>query len=128
MRPTYSNPDHGRWRNSPPTRGGHQRSYSSNDRNFNQNRDDVSTQVFWDFWEGNPLLVALKCSMPLFRGVFRTVSKMELFTKISNGFQPLTIFAKSLILDIWQGSEYASAAGNKTCKVCKKTLDLCMKI
>ena len=46
MRPPYSNPDHGRWRNSPPTRGGHQRSYSSNDRNFNQNRDDVRTQVF----------------------------------------------------------------------------------
>ena len=53
---------------------------------------------------------------------------MELFTKISNGFQPLTIFAKSLILDIWQGSVYSSAAGNKTCKVYKKTLDLCMKI
>ena len=28
-------------------------------------------------------------------------SKMELFAKRVNGFQPLTIFAKSSILDIW---------------------------
>ena len=26
-----------------------------------------------------------------------------------NGFEPLTIFAKSFILDVWQGSEYAPA-------------------
>ena len=28
--------------------------------------------------------------------------------KIINGFQLLTIFAKSSILDVWKGSEYAS--------------------
>ena len=33
-------------------------------------------------------------------------SKMELFAKIVNSFQPVTIFAKSSILDIWLGSEY----------------------
>ena len=32
---------------------------------------------------------------------------MELFVKIVNGWQPLTIFAKSSILDVCQGSEYA---------------------
>ena len=30
-------------------------------------------------------------------------SKMERFTKIVNGFQPLTIFSKRSILDVWQG-------------------------
>ena len=35
-------------------------------------------------------------------------SKMECFAKIVNTFQALTIFAKGSILDIWQGSEYAS--------------------
>ena len=34
-------------------------------------------------------------------------SKMELFANIVNGFQPLTVFANSYILDVWQGSEYA---------------------
>ena len=29
-------------------------------------------------------------------------SKMELFAKIVNGWKPLTIFAKSSILDVWQ--------------------------
>ena len=36
-------------------------------------------------------------------------SKMELFVKIVSGFWLLTIFAKRSILNIWQGSEYASA-------------------
>ena len=35
--------------------------------------------------------------------------KMEHFAKIINGFQPFTIFAKRSILDVWQGSEHASA-------------------
>ena len=35
--------------------------------------------------------------------------KMEIFAKIVNGFQPLTFFAKSSIVEVWQGSEYASA-------------------
>ena len=38
----------------------------------------------------------------------RQISKMELFEKLVNGFQLLTIFIKSSILDVWQGSEYAS--------------------
>ena len=37
-------------------------------------------------------------------------SKMEVFTKIVNGFSFLTIFAKSSILDVWQDSEFASKA------------------
>ena len=32
---------------------------------------------------------------------------MERFAKIINDFQPLTIFAKPSILDIWQGFIYA---------------------
>ena len=37
-------------------------------------------------------------------------SKMELFEKIIEGFEPLTIFEKRSILNFWQGSEYASAS------------------
>ena len=33
---------------------------------------------------------------------------MELFEKIDIGWKLLTIVAKSSILDVWQGSEYAS--------------------
>ena len=36
-------------------------------------------------------------------------SRMERFMKIVNGQKPLTIFAKCSILNVWQGSEYASA-------------------
>ena len=32
-------------------------------------------------------------------------SKMKLFAKMVKGFQPLTIFTKSFILDVWQGPE-----------------------
>ena len=32
---------------------------------------------------------------------------MEPFAKIVNGFQLLTIFTKSSILDVWQGYEHA---------------------
>ena len=35
------------------------------------------------------------------------ISEMELFTTEVNGIQPLAMFAKSSILDIWQASEYA---------------------
>ena len=35
-------------------------------------------------------------------------SKMNSFTKTVNDFQPITIFSKSSILDVWQRSEYAS--------------------
>ena len=37
------------------------------------------------------------------------LSKMKCFTKMLNGFQPLSIFAKRSILDVWQGSEYVCA-------------------
>ena len=35
-------------------------------------------------------------------------SKMKLFAKIANGWKLLTIYPKSLVLDFWQDSEYAS--------------------
>ena len=35
-------------------------------------------------------------------------SKMKVFAKIVNVFQPLTIFAKTFILNVWQGSEHTS--------------------
>ena len=60
--------------------------------------------------ESQELFEVLICSpypLPTFlRGVFRTL--LELFLKLVSGFQLLTIFAKSSILDVWQGSEYAS--------------------
>ena len=36
--------------------------------------------------------------------------KWEIFTKIVHGFHPLTIFAKSSLLDVWWKCEYASDA------------------
>ena len=36
-------------------------------------------------------------------------SEMEIFAITVNHFKPLTIFGKSSILDVWLGSEYASA-------------------
>ena len=39
---------------------------------------------------------------------FSPTSKMELFAQIVDGFQLLTIFAKSSILAVLLGSEYAS--------------------
>ena len=33
---------------------------------------------------------------------------------IVNGFQPVTIFAKSAVLDVWQGSGYASYIHNNS--------------
>ena len=35
-------------------------------------------------------------------------SKMERFAKTVSSFQPLTIFTKRSISDVWQGSEYVS--------------------
>ena len=40
---------------------------------------------------------------------FFQTPKMELFTKMVNGFQPLIIYAKSSISDVWQVSEHVSA-------------------
>ena len=50
-------------------------------------------------------------------------SKMKLFAKIVNGFQPLTILAKSSSLEVWQGSEYASIT--YSIKSTKMTLEQC---
>ena len=36
------------------------------------------------------------------------IPKIEHFAKIVNSLYPLTIFAKSFILDVWLGSECAS--------------------
>ena len=38
---------------------------------------------------------------------------MELFTTIVKNENPFTIFAKTTILDVWQGSEYASELASK---------------
>ena len=46
--------------------------------------------------------------------VHRQISQMEFYARIVNGFQPLTIFAKSSIEDVWLGSEYASALSQVT--------------
>ena len=35
-------------------------------------------------------------------------SKMELCVKLVNSLQPLTLFLKNSILDVWLGCEYAS--------------------
>ena len=49
-----------------------------------------------------------------FRGELRILpSKMELFAKIVKNEKPFTIFAKTSILDVWQGSEYASELASK---------------
>ena len=38
---------------------------------------------------------------------------MKLFTKIVTKEKPFTIFVKASILDVWQGSEYASELASK---------------
>ena len=43
------------------------------------------------------------------RGIFRTKPKIELFTKIANNFQLITIFAKKLYHRCLKGSEHAPA-------------------
>ena len=42
-------------------------------------------------------------------------SKMDLFAKIFDEWKQLTIFEKSSILDVWSGSEYASAECKVNC-------------
>ena len=41
------------------------------------------------------------------------ISKMKRFAKIVNGFQMLTIFSKSPILDVWRSCEYACKLDDK---------------
>lgn len=48
---------------------------------------------------------------------FSQTSKMELFAKIFNGFESLTIFKENSILDILLGSEYVSSAKNLFCNI-----------
>ena len=38
---------------------------------------------------------------------------MELFAKINKNEKPFTIFVTTSILDVWQGSEYASELASK---------------
>ena len=40
-------------------------------------------------------------------------AEMELFAKIVKNEKPFTISAKTSILDVWQGSEYASELASK---------------
>ena len=47
---------------------------------------------------------------------------MELFLKIVNGFQQLTVFAKSSIFDFWVGFEYPLV------KLSKKFINLILEI
>ena len=63
---------------------------------------------------GKKHILRVRAKCVLLWGIFRTMStyKMERFGKIIEGFEPSTIFAERSILDIWQGSEYASAAGS----------------
>lgn len=44
-----------------------------------------------------------------YSGVSQT-SKTQIFAKIVNGWEPLTIYEKSFILEIWPGSNYAWSA------------------
>ena len=43
---------------------------------------------------------------------------MKLFTKIVNGYQPLTIFTKSIILDVRLSNEYASKEDEQSAMEC----------
>ena len=46
--------------------------------------------------------------MKLFSGaISHGVSNGSVFAKIANGYKPLTIFAKTSIVDVWLGSKYA---------------------
>ena len=49
--------------------------------------------------------------------IFCHTSKMELFPKIVKNKKPFTIYVKTSILDVWQGSEYASDLASKVTDV-----------
>ena len=59
----------------------------------------------------NETSVTLEANLEAYSETYQT-SKIEVFTKIVNGFSFLTIFTKSSILDIWQDSEFASEPSN----------------
>ena len=48
--------------------------------------------------------------------------KMKFLRKIVNGFYPLNIFTKNFILDVWQGSDYASLIFSKVAGLQPTTL------
>ena len=52
---------------------------------------------------------------------------MELFAKIVNDSKSLTISAKSSILDVWQGSGYASSNTNREIHIEGNQLDCVIK-
>ena len=72
-----------------------------------------------DFEQVNVSWVMIKIKLRLFLTILLVqkaeaylkscqTSRMELLVKIVNGWKPLSIFAKSSILDVWHGFEYAS--------------------
>ena len=54
-------------------------------------------------------------------------SKMEIFAKSVNSFQPFTIFAKVPSLNVWQGSEYYFDLGSNFFCDTLKLLEVCFK-
>ena len=74
-------------------------------------RSTVSKKIYGNF--SKTLRSVKKLYAEAFPELYRTF-KMVLFIKMVTGFQPLTIFAKSSILDVWQASAYVSAL--KGCK------------
>ena len=82
---------------------------------FKSNKKEISQHVnfvkyltptsFWSFW--NTFWLKINKRVEAYSEHWQQ-SQIELFAKIVNGFQPLIIFTKSSILDVWQGSEYAS--------------------
>ena len=54
-----------------------------------------------------PVTSKLQYRPEVYSEPFQT-SKIERFMRTVDGFYPLTTFEKCSILDIWQGSEYAS--------------------
>ena len=46
---------------------------------------------------------------------------MELFEKIIEDFESLAVFDKRSILNVWQGSEYASAADGRLFRTTEET-------
>ena len=63
-------------------------------------------KVLWKIWDGD-FLASEANSQPC------QTFKMELFARIVKNWNPFTICAKASILDIWQGSEYASELASK---------------
>ena len=49
-------------------------------------------------------------------------SKIEFFAKKANSWKLLTIFAKSFILYLWEGSEYDSSTESMSTKILKDIL------